>query len=241
MNSSNFTAVSQLFLSNPQINLWRFEVVYTFTAGASLSSLDFVVNTPPSNGSCSIFPPNGTTTTPFDISCLNWFDEDGIKDYSIYSTLLPIRSRFITRKVCLFCIVWTNDPSETILIAFSPISTFQIRLPTGDNQTSSVHLLVHVRDTLDCVTEMNMSSVVVTSDTQGITDLINDIQSASNATATNPLLQILASGNQNIVGQMITSLSQEFNRINQENLDEAISSISSAHVSVINTFQHVYF
>ncbi|UJR21041.1 hypothetical protein I4U23_024141 [Adineta vaga] len=206
MNTSNFTSTNQLFLSNPHINLWRFEVVYTFSYETSLSSLNFVINKPPYNGSCSIYPLNGTTTTPFDISCLNWFDEDGIKDYTIS--------------------VWTDDPSQRITIAFSSISTFQVRLPAGDNQTSSVHLFVQIRDTLDCITELNISSVIVISDTEGITNLINDIQSVSNATTTNPLLQILASGNQNVVGQLITSLSQEFNKMNEANLDKALSSTS---------------
>ena len=83
-NTSNFTATNQLFLSNPQEKLWRFEVVYTFASETSLSSLNFVINQPPYNGSCSINPLNGTTSTLFDISCPDWFDEDGIKEYAIY-------------------------------------------------------------------------------------------------------------------------------------------------------------
>jgi hypothetical protein len=46
--------------------------------------MNFIINQPPSNGSCSINPLNGTTTTLFTISCPNWFDEDGVKDYSLY-------------------------------------------------------------------------------------------------------------------------------------------------------------
>jgi hypothetical protein len=84
-NTSNFTSVNNLFLNNPQINLWRFEVVYTFTSETSLSSLNFVINQPPSNGSCFINPLNGTTSTLFTIGCPDWFDVDGIKDYSLYS------------------------------------------------------------------------------------------------------------------------------------------------------------
>lgn len=84
MSTGNFTAVNQLFLSYPQFDLWRFEVVYTFSSDASLSALNFVINQPPSNGSCAISPLNGTTTNPFTISCPDWFDEDEIKDYSIY-------------------------------------------------------------------------------------------------------------------------------------------------------------
>ncbi|CAF4213124.1 unnamed protein product, partial [Adineta steineri] len=96
-NTSNFTALNQLFLNNPQINLWRFQVIYGFTLQASSSALNFVINQPPINGSCSISPYNGTTSTSFNISCSNWFDEDGIKDYSIYA--------------------WTTDPQERTFIS----------------------------------------------------------------------------------------------------------------------------
>jgi hypothetical protein len=84
-STTNFTATTELFITNPQITLWRFEVVYTFVSETSLSSLNFVINQPPYNGSCSISPLNGTTSTLFSISCPDWFDDDGIKDYSIYS------------------------------------------------------------------------------------------------------------------------------------------------------------
>jgi hypothetical protein len=83
-NANNFTATDELFLVNPQITLWRFEVVYTFSFETSWSSLNFVINQPPCNGSCSISSLNGTTSTLFDISCPDWFDDDGIQDYSVY-------------------------------------------------------------------------------------------------------------------------------------------------------------
>ncbi len=84
-NTSNFTSTDDLFLSNPSINYWRFEVVYSFSTDKSSSALNFVINQPPQNGSCSISPLNGTTSTLFTISCSNWQDEDGIQDYSFYS------------------------------------------------------------------------------------------------------------------------------------------------------------
>jgi hypothetical protein len=84
-NTSNFTATNELFLTNSQINLWRFEVIYSFLLETSSSALNFIINQPPENGSCSINPLNGTTNTLFTISCLNWLDENGIEDYSLYS------------------------------------------------------------------------------------------------------------------------------------------------------------
>jgi hypothetical protein len=87
LNTSNFTATNQLFTNNPNVTYWRFEVVYSFLSETSSSALNFVINQPPQNGSCSIDPLNGTTTTLFTISCPNWFDEDGIQDYSLYGNL----------------------------------------------------------------------------------------------------------------------------------------------------------
>jgi hypothetical protein len=84
MNTSNFTATNNLFLNNSQILYWRFEVVYLFVSTQSSSALNFVINPPPQNGSCSIIPLNGTTSTLFTINCSNWFDENGIQDYSFY-------------------------------------------------------------------------------------------------------------------------------------------------------------
>lgn len=66
------------------MNLWRFEVIYTFATETSSSSLNFLVNTPPANGTCSIHPFNGTTDTVFTVSCPNWFDKNNIKDYLLY-------------------------------------------------------------------------------------------------------------------------------------------------------------
>jgi hypothetical protein len=83
-STNNFTALNQLFLSNEYIDLWRFEVVYTFPSQTSSSSLNFKINQPPSNGSCEIDPENGTTNTLFTIKCSDWINNDDIKDYSLY-------------------------------------------------------------------------------------------------------------------------------------------------------------
>lgn len=81
----NFTSTNQLFLAHPQINHWRFEVVYSLSFGISSSFINFLINQPPSNGSCFIYPQTGTTITVFTINCSNWYDKYGIKDYSLYS------------------------------------------------------------------------------------------------------------------------------------------------------------
>jgi hypothetical protein len=125
--------------------------------------------------------------------------------------------------------VWTTDLSNQIIIAFSSVSIFQVQLPSGDDPTSIVHLIVNIRDQLDCITEYNMSSVVVLPDSEGIDDLINSLP---NQLTNNRIVQLLASGNQNTVGQVLISLSQQLNKMNLENLDEAVSSRVSIFISI---------
>jgi len=224
-NTSNFTATNELFLDNPQITLWKFEVVYTFTSETSSSALNFIINQPPYNGSCSINPLNGTTSTLFKVSCPDWFDQDGIKDYSLYSIYIYISFTSLCHENHIVILAWTTDSSQQIMIAFSSVSDFQIRLPAGDAQTSLLNIVIHIRDILDCVTEVNISSVSVIPDSTGITDLINTLQNSPNEITNNPIVRLLASQNQNIVGQIITSLSQQFNQINNESVNKAASSI----------------
>ncbi|CAF0785734.1 unnamed protein product [Adineta steineri] len=212
-NTSNFTAIDQLFLNNLQISLWRFEVVYTFLSAISTSALNFIINQSPSNGSCSINPRNDTTTTLFTIECPDWFDLDGIQDYSLYA--------------------WTTDISQRTIIAFSPEDNFQVRLPAGDNETSLLNLVIYVRDIVGSVTQVNISSVNVITDLIVINDLIDKITNSSSTITNNAIVRLLSSGNQNVVGQMIISLSQELNQMSSENLDKAISNgIPAVDISV---------
>lgn len=83
-NTNQFTSTNRLFVENPAVQYWRFEVIYRFASAITSSALNFVMNRPPSSGSCSISPSNGTTSTLFTITCSAWSDENGIKDYSIY-------------------------------------------------------------------------------------------------------------------------------------------------------------
>ncbi|CAF4311337.1 unnamed protein product, partial [Adineta steineri] len=100
---------------------------------------------------------------------------------------------------------------------------FQVRLPAGDNETSLLNLVVYVRDLAGSVTQVNISSVSVTKDFATINDLIDKITNSSSTITNNPIVRLLSSGNQNVVGQMIISLSQDFNQMSSENLDKAIS------------------
>ncbi|CAF4361336.1 unnamed protein product, partial [Adineta steineri] len=120
-----------------------------------------------------------------------------------------------------------------MIVAYSTISSFQVRLPPGDDQTSLLHLFVHIRNQFDCVTEFNLPSVTVMPDLVGLTDFINNIQNLSSELIRNPITQLLGSQNQNVVGQLIISLSQQLNKMNSENIDTTIlNGIPATSISV---------
>ena len=108
-----------------------------------------------------------------------------------------------------------------MLISYSPASSIQTRLPVGDRDTSLLHLVVSIRDQLDCVAEVNISSVHIRADTIAINGLIEGMTSLSSQSTNNALVQLLSSGNQNTVGQVIASVSQQVNRMNSDNINRA--------------------
>jgi hypothetical protein len=111
-----------------------------------------------------------------------------------------------------------------MMIAFSALLTFHIRLPAGDDLTNVLHLIIFIRDTLECIAQANISSISVVPDTAGIASLIKNFQTSSSEIIANPIIQLLASENQNTVAQIITSLSQQFNKMNSESIENAVSS-----------------
>jgi hypothetical protein len=200
MNSSNFTATSQLFLAHPNITLWRFEVAYAFASETSTSALNFVINQPPANGSCSIQPTSGTTSTPFHVSCPGWFDHDDIKDYSLYRLMN------------------TSHTPSLIMVAFSMMPNFQVYLPPGEDPQSTLTLLVSIRDQLYSVQQWQLPPLIVRSDQTVLNDLLNDVHSG------NHFAQLLSNGNQNSMTQVINSIAQQISHIDEEQRRQLFSS-----------------
>jgi hypothetical protein len=125
------------------------------------------------------------------------------------------------------------------MVAFSPLAIFDVRLPSGDDANSSVlYLTVVVRDTADCVTEVNITSVTVTADSASIDALVSVFHTPNSSLTALPVMQLLSSGNQNIVGQLLTSLSQQLNELNIESLDTAVVSKDHPHPNA-SSFSHL--
>ncbi|CAF3595141.1 unnamed protein product [Rotaria sp. Silwood1] len=115
-------------------------------------------------------------------------------------------------------LVWTNDPLQRLMIGFSFVPHFQVRLPAGDESTSVLNMIVQIRDSYDCIAEWTISSIVVIMDTKPLISLIKGLHGSSEEINNNPLIRLLASGNQNTMGQIITLISQEFNKMNIQNI-----------------------
>ena len=111
-------------------------------------------------------------------------------------------------------LVWSSVQSERTMIAFSSVSTFQVQLPSGNEPTFSLGLIIYIRDTRDCVTEWNLTSIVVRPDSAALADLLNQLEDPSSGSTNNPLTELLVKGNANAVGQVISSVSQQFNQKN---------------------------
>jgi hypothetical protein len=110
-----------------------------------------------------------------------------------------------------------------LIIAFSPISTFDVQLPAGND----LHLVIHIRDLLDSITEYNnISSINVLPDLTSNLELMKTFRESKNETEKNQLIEILSSGNQNQIGQVINSISQTFDQINSQTIEKALSSKS---------------
>ena len=125
----------------------------------------------------------------------------------------------------------SSNITQPSIIAFSSVSDFQVRLPASDSNTSLLQLSVIIRDDLDCIAEANISAVSVLSDVSGITAMINTLQTSVDGLTSDPLVQLLSSGSQNAVSQILTSIAKELNLISHENVDAAVSSTFLAHPS----------
>ena len=119
---------------------------------------------------------------------------------------------------------YNQNESNANLVAFSSVPMFQVRLPAGSNTTSRLNLFVKIQDTLDSYTDFNLTPVLVVQDTTILSDFIDSIRNGTNISTNQFLFQLLSTGDQNTVEQIITILSQELNQINNEQLQNAVTS-----------------
>ena len=124
-----------------------------------------------------------------------------------------------------FVLVWSDDHSHRSMVAYGYQPEFRVRLPSGNKNTSLIYLSIQIRDLLNGVTNYPLNPILVRTDKTEVTSLVQLLQqSRIQLMNNNPTIRALASGNPNVVGQVLTTVSQVFNQINRENIDQAIAS-----------------
>ncbi|CAF4665152.1 unnamed protein product [Rotaria sp. Silwood1] len=219
IDSENFTATKDLFINYPSVKYWRFEVIYSMDSIHGIGAIDFMINSPPENGTCSISPHNGTTTTLFTIICENWIDANGVRDYSFYT--------------------WTTNSSAFAILGYTIIPTIQVLLPANGNDKTMIHVIARIRDMYGCMTEIDLPTVSIVFDMATTNNLINDVVTIpinlvnNTQLNSNPIVIMLAGGNQNRVSQVLIAQVQALNAMSLKIFQTAVAgNISAVTISV---------
>ena len=93
------------------------------------------------------------------------------------------------------------------MLGYTTKSMYQLYLPASIDPSSPLFILIQIRDTLGCVREVNLSSVMVYSDLSTIDNFLENLEEGNESTR-----------------QMIHSITQVLNEMNEQNLQRAISS-----------------
>jgi hypothetical protein len=107
------------------------------------------------------------------------------------------------------------------MLGYTNESIYQLKLPGSMDKTVSLHIIVHIRDRFDCVTDFNLSLVTVSADLRLITQLIDNLQEEN----TDPIIELLANAaDENSIGQIVTSISHLINQLDNQLMQSALTS-----------------
>ena len=198
-NSSELTALGQIFEENNETSVWKFELILTTSDNLSSSfSLAIQVNQLPMGGSCFINPLSGMTLdTIFTIQCLNWRDLDGtIVKYNFYAGMV-------------------NNQMK-ISLGYSLNGILETQLPQGAIYDSNrMYISVEIVDDDNGITyyDLSSTSVTVNSNLTQLGNIMDQILKASSSSDEN---KVLFSGNTMQSVQIISSLSSMMSTQNME-------------------------
>lgn len=121
-----------------------------------------------------------------------------------------------------------------MMLAYSTRSIIQLYLPASVDSQSSIDLIIHIRDTFDAVFEFHIPSVTVLADSSRISNFIDALTKSNDRLSSDPIFRLLTGDDPNIVGQLVTSLSQVFNEMHEQFIQFAVQSND-----VLNTFDEI--
>jgi hypothetical protein len=139
----------------------------------------------------------------------------------IHST---VRQFFFKVRFIFDILVWTTHFTKRLFIAFSSVPNFTVYLPSDSENRFLLNITIFIRDKFHCITEFNISSVVVRPDTERISSSIASFQGSIIEKNNDPIVRLLSGKNPNTVGQLIIILSRALAQLNLDNLYDIISS-----------------
>ena len=119
----------------------------------------------------------------------------------------------------------TMNSSIRMMLGQTIEPTIQIRLPSNINLISTFHLTVSIRDTFNSIIEFSLPPVTILPDYLAIANFIDTLQKSNTDVSNDTIVRLLNSGDQNTVGQLLTSLCECFNQINDQNIESAAKSM----------------
>ena len=175
--TKELTLFPSLFASDNLTNIWMFEFQVKSVSlynGISVgkSSLIVFVNQIPMNGTCTIFPLNGTAiSTIFTINCPFWYDPDGeIVKYAYYGNFKDDQLKI--------GLGWSSDGQLTTPLPKGAIydsNRIYISVEITDNDNGKTHYTIPIY-------------VTVNADSASIPNLMSELISLSSASNTNKIL-----------------------------------------------------
>ncbi|CAF2389082.1 unnamed protein product [Rotaria sp. Silwood2] len=126
-------------------------------------------------------------------------------------------------------LAWTTNSSTRAILGYTIVSTIQVRFPANGNNVTMVQVIARIRDMYGCMTEIDLPTVSIIFDMATINNLINDILTTpmnlvnNTQLNSNPIVVVLAGGNQNLVSQVLIAQVQALNPMSMKILQAAIA------------------
>ena len=118
------------------------------------------------------------------------------------------------------------------MLASAMVAHFELRLPPGDNETSLLNMCVDIRDTRNSIVRYPLPTITITSNEDTVNEKVDQLQTPlHNASDINDILGLIINGGQFSLEQVLISLSQVINTINEHDIENAIQSKSTFFIS----------
>ena len=106
-----------------------------------------------------------------------------------------------------------KNATKRLMLGTSDLPIYRCRLPAAEDELT---IFVHVRDEFDSMTEFQLPSIVVHAPPLMMNEWLAALQSQPSSTSSTTLNDILNTGDDESIGQIITSVSASLNDRNDQ-------------------------